>query len=375
MNRRRVTTPIAVGILLSFTASAAAEEGGFWAPRVEGALTVEVQNDNTVESDDSDSEINNLTNTTELGLDFYAADPLFLSVGFTLEPTLDPDPGDDCTFCRHGAYLDTLTLTWEDERWAVFGGKFAPDFSLAYDAAPGIYGADFAGDDLELTEFIGFGGSFAVVADEDVGTHTLSASAFFADTTFFSQSAFNNRGDTELGDGGPANTESPESFAVAVAGEEIAALPGFRYHISGAHLAVDRVFDEDGNAVADIDDERRFAVAGEWEIGLAEDLSLTPFAEYARLWNAGGVSDQDQDYATLGATLGYGGWNAAVSYTGRFIDNADGTDVTDTLFQVTAGYAFDFGLSIDAGYKLGDEGNIESHTVGVLLVYELEFGL
>ena len=217
----RVATPIAFGVFSLIAASAAqAQEGAgvFWPPKVEGELVIEVENDNTVESDDDTAEFNNLNSTTELGLNAYFAEPLFVNVHFTLEQTQDPKPDTTCTFCRHGVFVEGLSLNWEEERWSVIGGKFGPNFAIAWDAAPGIYGTGFGEDDIELAERIGLGGGVTLLADDTAGTHTLSASVFFADTTALSESFGTNRGLTETDDGGPSNTESLESFAVALDG-------------------------------------------------------------------------------------------------------------------------------------------------------------
>lgn len=367
----------AAGLVFASTVSAQEEGGVYWPPRVEGELVIELQNDNTFDSDDKDTEINNLTTTTELGLNIYFAKPFFLNTHFTLEQTGDPDPGDDCWLCEHGVFVENLSLNWEEDRWSLIGGKFGPNFAIAWDAAPGIYGTDIGEDDIELAERIGFGGGATVIQDEVLGSHTLSGSVFFTDTSGLSESFGTNRGRTRLGDGGPSNTESLESFAVALDGEEIQALPGFRYHIGGARQAVDRVNDEDGNPLTgdEIDDEYRFAAAGEWEIEIDEDLSVTPLLEYVRFWNAEGTQDEDRDYVTAAGLVAYGPWNMAVSYTGKFVDNPDGTDRTDYSFQVSGGYAFDFGVTFDVGYKFDQAEDVDSHLIGALLVYELGFGI
>ena len=367
----------AAGLVFASTASAQEEERVYWPPRVDGELVIELQNDNTFDSDDKDAEINNLTTTTELGLNLFFAKPFFLNTHFTLEQTGDPDPRDDCWLCEHGVFVENLSLNWEEDRWSLIGGKFGPNFAIAWDAAPGIYGTDIGEDDIELAERIGFGGGATVIQDEVLGAHTLSGSAFFVDTSGLSESFGTNRGRTRLGDGGPSNTESLESFAVALDGEEIQALPGFRYHIGGVRQAVDRVNDEDGNPLPgdEIDDEYRFAAAGEWEIEIDEDLSITPLLEYVRFWNAEGTQDEDRDYVTAAGLVAYGPWNMAVSYTGKFVDNPDGTDRTDYSFQVSGGYAFDFGVSFDIGYKFDQAEDVDSHLIGALLVYELGFGI
>lgn len=357
------------------TESTESEEGFYWPPRFEGELVIEVQNDYTPSSDDSDAEINNLFTTTELDLDTYFAEPFFINTHLTLEQVEDPKPGNDCYFCELGLFVESLSANWEEDRWSLIGGKFGPNFALAWDNAPGIYGTDIGEDDIELAERIGFGGSVTVIEDETFGAHTLSGSVFFADTSVLSESYGTNRGRFRLSDGGPSNTESLESFVVALDGEIAEALPGFSYQVGGARQAVDRVNDEDGERLpsSEIDDEYRFVAAGLWALELNEDTTVTPLLEYVRFWNAEGIKDEDRDYLTASTLIEYQAWNVALSYTGRFIDNPDGGDQNDTLFQVSAGYLFDFGLEADIGYRFLDEEDIESHTFGLFFVYDFDF--
>lgn len=46
-----------------------------------------------------------------------------------------------------------------------------------------------------------------------------------------------------------------------------------------------------------------------------------------------------------------------------------GAEVGDNLFQVSAGYAFDFGLGVDVGWRYAEESDVESQTLGLLLTY------
>ena len=48
-------------------------------------------------------------------------------------------------------------------------------------------------------------------------------------------------------------------------------------------------------------------------------------------------------------------------------------DDRDYQFQISAGYRFDFGLSVDVGWKITDEANVEKQTVGMLASYLFKF--
>ena len=67
----------------------------------------------------------------------------------------------------------------------------------------------------------------------------------------------------------------------------------------------------------------------------------------------------------------YGPWNAALAYSQVWTDTNDATleDRDVQQFQISAGYAFDFGLDIDVGYKFNEDEEVESHAVGVIFHY------
>ena len=376
VNHKAVMAAIVCAGLGLLAGGAGAEE---FAPRITGELAIEVQNDWTYESDDEDSELNDLFTTTELDLNAFATEHLYLNAHLTLEPVLDPDPRDDRFFEDHGLFAEALNLNYETDAFHIFGGKFGPNFSIVYDAAPGIYGTDIAEDDIELSERIGFGGSVTfgddglAFQDAGIGRHSVSTSVFFADTSLLTESLFTGRGNVDEDDGGPSNTGTPESFTLALDGEEIPQLPGMRYHLGFARQAVDRVLDDDGAAVGDIADEYRVVAAVEWGVEITEDLSITPLLEYVHFWNAGGLGSQDRDYVTASTLFEYQNWNLALAYTGRFIDDDAGEDFDDFQVQVSAGYTFDFGLSADIGWKFSEEENVETQIFGTFLAYSLEF--
>jgi hypothetical protein len=54
-------------------------------------------------------------------------------------------------------------------------------------------------------------------------------------------------------------------------------------------------------------------------------------------------------YLTLSGQVGWKGWNLEASWTEQETDNSTAVTNTDSHFQHSAGYRFDFGLSIDIG--------------------------
>ena len=214
----RLAIPLGLGLL--FVTASLGEESF---PRLEAEISIEIQNDNTFDSDDSTAEANELFTTTEPYLRFRATPELSLDAGLVLEPTTAPGPNEDRVFEDHGVYFEQLFLNYETSTFAVYGGKFNPPFGTAWDITPGIYGVDFA-EDYELTERIGLGGALNLGGDGigggGFGAHRLAANVFFADTSVLSESALTNRGRTKRSTGGVSNTEELSSLSLTLDGGE-----------------------------------------------------------------------------------------------------------------------------------------------------------
>ena len=357
---------------------AAGEEKGLNFPRIEGQIVIEIQNDWNYDAPDKNDQLNDLYSTTEGDFNLFptsAVPGLFVNLHLTWEEVTDNFKGDDRFFASQGLFVENLSLIYESDWWSAIGGKFGPNFSIAYDAAPGIYGTDIPEDEIEVSERIGFGGSLTYNA-ETFGAHTLSGSTFYLDNTILSGSTlYTSRTRVKKNQGGPSNTESLESFALAVDGADIAALPGFNYQVGFLHQDVDRVVDEDGATLpgSETADENRVVVAGQWAIGVSDDITVTPLLEWVRFWNAEGFDDEDRNYLTASALLEYRHWNFSVATTQRWTDPKGGDSFNDYQWSMTAGYLFDFGLQLDVGWKvLSDDGG-NFRTLGGLASYVIEF--
>ncbi len=369
-SRRVVPGLLLVGALI--TPAAADEPAAADHPTLSGSISVEVQNDWIYDADD-DTDHNELTTTIEPSIVLGLTPGLSLNLGLTLESVRDGLPGEDRTFDDHGLYVNELTLLYETDRFSVYGGKFTPNFGIAWDATPGLYGTDFA-EDYELSERLGFGGSVTVLQGR-YGTHVVSASAFMADTSFLAETAFTDRDRPRRWKGGPSNTGSLESLAVALDGSEFEGIPGLRYHVALVNQETNRLLDDQGNVTEGdgVADENGFVVALEHAIAVSDDLTLTPLIEWARFHDNGGTEGVERDYLTLGVGAALGNWIAATSYTGRFTEAHDTPDVDDSLYQVSLGYVFDSGLSLQVGWKWTEEEDVSSSTAGILIGYARDF--
>lgn len=333
------------------------------ASRLNGYVAAEVQNDWAFASDDPANEQNELGASIETGIALQLSPSWSANAVLQFEAVQDPGPGEDRFFDDHGLFAERLTLDYEGEHLALHAGKFGPHFSIGYDEAAGLFGADLAEDNVELSEFVGAGAA-CELANAGYPGLTVSASVVTLDRTFLSQSVVTGRGRVRLSDGGVGNTRYPQSFTLALDAVEPFGQDNLRVHAGYALMSV-------RNAPA----EHRFAAAATWQYDLGAGTSLTPLAEYVLFVNQGGNANATQQVGTLSLGLEHGDWNAALAYGGRVvaISGAGNGDTYDDQISASAGYAFDNGLSLDAGYKFNRTANVDNHTVGVVLAWGFEF--
>ncbi len=337
-------------------------------PIAKVVVPIEVENDWNFKSDSPDERHNHLYTKIEpeitvnlwRGLSFYAHS--------VLETLNDPKPGQDRYFRDHGLYLQDVYLQYrgrltsakDDATFRIWGGKFTPAFGIAHDAAPGVFGTVFA-EDYELTERIGFGGALTIDRSR-LGAWTLQGSLFFLDTIVLSDSIITRRGRTRLTDGGPSNTERLNSFNIALIGNKVFGVDGLRTHFAFVHQAVRNGRDEDGFSAA----LRHSVTVGK--------VKVSPLLEAVHFWNAEGVADQRRFYLTSALLLDYGHWQASVSQTLRQTRTPGAGWTRDHLVQLSAGYTFDSGIGVQVGYSHTNASSIGTHTLGVLLTYEFQYG-
>lgn len=343
------------------TSAAAAAEKKY--PFIEGAISIEIENDWNFDSDSADSEHNQLFTLTEPEATLRFTPEFSLFAHAVLTPVTDPDAGEDRAFEDNGLWIEDLYLSFETDRFSVKGGKFTPNFGLGWDETPGVFGSGFAGAGYEFAERVGVAGGVSF-GNGKVGTHTIEASTFFLDTSFLTHTTLKGRGTTGHADGGVSNTEDFSSFAVSVNGEDVGGFKGLRYHTAYIHQA---------NGVDGTDDETGFAIALTHTIDLGKDVTLTPLVEFVHFNDLAGAKDAERDFITVSGLFNWKSWNFAIALVERNDEAADGTETNDFQFQLSVGYEFDFGLAVDVGWAVANESNIETQTLGVLLAYTLEF--
>lgn len=338
-------------------------EGGGFSPKISGSLSFEIQNDLAYSSDERSEEFNGLSATIEPAFTLTLTDQLSVNAGLVLQTVQEPAiSGDDRFFDDEGLFVEVLTLDYEAGPMHLFGGKMHVDFGNAWDVTPGVFGTDLA-EDYEMAENIALGG--AVSGDFAVGgKHTVSAQAFFLDTSRLAESAFTRRRKPRRADGGPGNTGDFSSFAITLNGGDYPALPGFRYHAAYAHQT---------NDTAGASNESRFAVNGTYEFALIGAVTAQPFVEYARIDEADGVAGQDRTYLTAALGFTHGDWNAAISGTFKETQVAGGSATQEEQWQASVGYMFSIGVGLDVAYKRARSSGVDTDIFGTLLSYALEF--
>jgi len=355
-----LATPVLAGG--DFNSQEPKRTGGFG---IKGELNVELETDHTYKSDDPDAELTDTYNTTELGLEVTFNRFLTGHGAFTFEPVLDPGPGEDRFFEDQGLYAEELFANVALGRGVnVFGGKFNPAFGKAWDVTPGVYGVDFA-EDYEITERLGFGGSIER-ENTGLGTVTLTGSVYHVDTTELSRSIFTDRGRTSLSSGGVSNTEDLDSFALALDAANVPALGGANLHLAYR-------FQHQGTTVDDLEHEQGY-VAALYGSRSMNGVDFEWIGELVYLDNAEGTLDELWYYTVGGVVTFANKYNIALSYTGRPRDVAGGSDFDDKLLTLSAGVELRNEWTVDVGYKYHVEGDVDNHTIGLLLAKSFTFG-
>ncbi len=363
-----------VVLALAGAARAETDGGGPSYPRLDVDIPIEVQNDGIVASDDRDNKLNDLFTTTEPTLVFSATPEISGTAHFVLEPVADPDPRQSRVFGDHGIFVEELFARYDHDYFDVYGGKYNPPFGVAWDLAPGIYGTEFAEDTYELTERIGFGGALNFggpgIGGDGFGAHVLTGNVFFVDRSALSEALITDRGRVRLSDGGVGNHSGLKSYTITASGGGIPGIPGdLEYNIGYQLLASDQ---------EDLEDEKGFVFGlnGSFAIDEDRDISLEPIIEFVQKWDAEGEA-QNQQIITAGSALLIGPWNVSLSYSARLTDPdaPEEANISDHQFQLTGGYAFEFGLAVDLGYRWRREERVDSHTIGLLLFYPLSFSI
>jgi hypothetical protein len=324
---------------------------------------------------------------------------LFLSPEWSVQARFNAEPARTLTNSRFlddtAVFLQEVFVQYERDWFSVFGGKFNPVFSLAPEHSEKLrkpFGFDYV-EDYELTEGIGVGASVRH-ATLQWGTHELTGSVFHFDNTFLGNTLIGARppvgaADTERPgrlrrlDGGPGNTNTPSSFSVQLEGDQFAIVPNFTYHLAYARLA---------RGATETRTQQMYSVGAQYRIEPVKLLGgppalrsiyIAPLVEHA--WvnqfggNPGGV-ELNARYLTTAVEVGYSGfWTYFLRTSRKLREPDEGTGPNgangfqDRLLVASAGYDFDFGLIVSAGWKRDRTLSVDTDTVGLFVEYHVKF--
>lgn len=342
---------------------------------------IESRFDDVPRSDDPNAKKFDLNPKGEADFDLLFDENLSAHAHVTGESVKASRSGRDRYISGTGVYLQELYLKYQTDDFSVYGGKFGAPFGIGWDMLPDLVKDGFSGD-YETTEMDGIGGS-VTVRPEGFGEHTLSAAAFFADTSFLHYSLFSSPGSRDpqaerishlrRNDGGLGNTEKFNNFSITLGGDRFGGASqggddepaGFFYNVGFRYLSA---------GVTETREERGLAAAVGYRIRYGDDTSLTPFAEYVHFWDFSGAPGS-ADIMTLGLLANIGPWEAATSVAWRSVDSRGGgaLDHDDYLFAMQAAYNFDNGLYLGAGYRHDKLEGIESDTIRGFIGYHFDF--
>lgn len=342
---------------LSFTALIAIA-GPAWPqdsyPRFDGDVVFRFAYDNDYTAEDPRIEAVDVAFKMEARPNLHFSDRFRLDAEIRLENT--GPPSENRTFEDQALFVRKLFLELDvTDQLTVFGGKITPSFAFFSLNIPGMYGNDYS-KEIELIERIGLGADYALDGGA-LGQHIFSATTFFEDTTFLSNSAIRSRGQTRRADGGASNTESFESFTVAIEGRAIEALPGLTYKLAYVHEA---------KGVGDVADENGVLVAAKQRLSFENGDRLDLIAEAASLSSFEGSGD-DLLYISGGFSYATDPWRLTVSGTYRPRDlGADGT-YDDYSIQTALSYSIAPSWSVEIAHKFTADQDLKGNRIGLRL--------
>ena len=166
--------------------------------------------------------------------------------------------------------------------------------------------------------------------------------------------------EVELLGGGVSNTEELSSFAIGMDGT-FPVIPDLEYHLAYIHQE---------KGTVDSADENGFALGATYSI-MTSGLEIYPFVEFVYFDNADGVDGINRYLLTTSLQLVWEHSNLALSRTSRDTDGINASDAEDKLYQISIGYEFEPGLSMALGWRVAEEGDINSKTLGLRFSYNL----
>lgn len=257
----------------------------------------------------------------------------------------------------------------ERGRSMLFAGKYDAGFGEAWRTVDGVY-SGFS-DDYFYQGSVGVGARKTWSAEASP-THTVTALLFKRDTSVWSDTLVKRRPLVRLqsSDGGPGNTDWPQSYGVSYGLSDIPGAPGLALGLDVARLAKSH---HDERALTGVAATVNYAT----QIGPRTGLHL--FGEWM---HADGFLGKPlvADYGTISASLSLGNmvWTATAARRNIRAQQDDlakwgVTNAVDNGYALSGTYNTPIGLLVQAGVIRQKEQGI-SATQGVIrLIYQLSF--
>jgi hypothetical protein len=262
---------------------------------------------------------------------------------------------------NNGLYVEQLRGEFANDDMKFFFGKFNPTFGSAWkrDKRLGVFTADFTRD-YELRGKMGLGGAALLEKSE------VNLSGFFNDVTGLSNTAINSIGRESTNDNVAGNTSTLSSYTVTMDGKDFFDVSDLTYNLGYSRLAT--------NKMAGRADQTGYVAGFEYLIPVGLSTYLIPFVEIAKINNMSGESDRNALYTTASLRAKYAGWLASLTRMDRNIrqKNQFG-NYKDYQNQLTIGYKFRSGISVDVSRAKIREAGYTGSLVGLLVSYVYEF--
>ena len=342
-----------------------------------GHVGVRVHADHISDANEGDEEVNELYTHSHIEMGSRIAE------GFNIDTNLkiEGEPaghshggvsrlhdGDSRIFEDHPLLVESLTLTYSQEDFSIYAGKFNPKVGLNYHNFAGLYSYSMI-EEYKIAERIGLGANYSFNFN-DFGTHKLDVSTFFADTTVLSQAILDSRTKVRKEDGGLANTEGLDSYAISFGGKDFYSLD----NNLAERLSYRVGYALQKKGVTNDNDETRYSASLSYKEKFTSKVSKTLIFEYMDINHYNGEAGHDRSYFTSSLDLKLYPYNFTTTYT--FIDNdapeeaAEGAD--GKVLQISVGYSISESLNVSFGFKRADEELEVTERFGLGLKYNFE---
>ena len=171
-------------------------------------------------------------------------------------------------------------------------------------------------------------------------------------------------------DGGLANTEDFDSYAISIGGKDFYSLNNniaerIFYRLGYAHQK---------KAIGNEEDEVRYSVSLGYKENFSEGISKTLIFEYMDIEHYSGEEAHDRSYFT--SSLGLKMYTRSFATTYTFVDNdapeEEDEDHDGKILQISLGYTLANSVTLSLGYKRADEENEENERIGLGFRYRFE---